>query len=101
MVEFFFFGERVSYKIYGTQHMKNIPNKQISGCQHTNLEMSLLDEKFNCNMIALKNRTVKKISSSNKGKYLIQQIWQDFQMDFQLLSLCPANQGSIICHVNI
>lgn len=54
--------------------MKNIPNKKISGCQHTNLEMSLLDEKFNCNMIALKKRTVKKISSSNKGKYSIQPI---------------------------
>lgn len=81
--------------------MKNIPNKQISGCQHTNLEMSLLDEKFICNMIALKNRTVKKISSSNKGRYLIQPIRQDFQMDFQYLSLCPANQGSLICHVNI
>ena len=45
--------------------MKNIPNKQISGCQHTTLEMSLLDEKFISNM--------KKNEKQNSEENFIQQ----------------------------
>lgn len=73
------FGKKFFSKIHGTQHMKNIPHKQISGCQNVNLKMSLLEEQNNnCNMIAQKERIVNIISVSKRGKYFIQPIRKRF-----------------------